>query len=138
MHLFGGPEGLLRTLACPTNNRQPDDGVFSYTFTSYTNQVVTSTTDLTAANCFGIQKLRSFKCVYRLLRFQPTYTSRARISTVKLTIDGKRAVVARRAPFQFRVGVKKYKLGKHKLKLRAVYDDGTVSEKKSTFKRCGR
>lgn len=138
VHLFGGPEGLLRTLACPTNNRQPDDGVFSYTFTSYTNQVVTSTTDLTAANCFGIQKLRSFKCVYRLLRFQPTYTSRARIRTVKLTIDGKRAAVARRAPFQFRVGVKKYKLGKHKLKLRAVYDDGTVSEKKSTFKRCGR
>ena len=28
VHLFGGPEGLLRTLACPTSNRQPDDGVF--------------------------------------------------------------------------------------------------------------
>ena len=138
VHLFGGPEGLLRTLACPTSNKQPEDGKFTYDFTSWAGQSVTSVTDLGAVNCFGIQKLRRFKCVYRLLRFQPTYTSRARIKSVRLDIDGKRAAVARRVPFQFRVGVKKYEPGKHRIKLRAVYDDGSVSEKKSSFRRFGR
>lgn len=136
VHLFGGPDGLLRTLACPTSNKQPQDGAFTYQFTSYAGQVVSSSTALKANNCFGIQKLRRFGCVYRLLRFQPTYTSRARIKRVYLYIDGRRAAVAKHVPFQFRKSVRKISKGRHKFKLKAVYDDGTVSIKKSTFKRC--
>lgn len=140
VHLFGGPQGLLRTLGCPKNNKQPAIGDFNYAFTAYTGASASSTTKLSAASCFGIQKLRSFRCVYRVLRFQPTYTSRARIKNVVLYVDGKKRATAKRVPFQFRVTgrtLKKIKVGKHKIKLKATYDDKSVSVKESHFKRCG-
>ncbi|MGH2905942.1 MAG: hypothetical protein ACRDKI_04145 [Solirubrobacterales bacterium] len=136
VHLFGGPNGLLRTLGCPTSNKQPQDGSFTYNFTGYTGATASSTTKLNALNCFGIQKLRSFGCVFNLLRFQPTYTSRARIRRVVLIVDGKKTSTAKRAPFGFKVPAKRFKKGKHKIVLKATYDDGTVSVKKSFFKRC--
>jgi hypothetical protein len=136
VHLFGGPQGLLRTLGCPKNNKQPAIGDFNYAFTSYTGATTSSTSKLAAANCFGIQKLRSFKCVYRQLRFQPTYTSRARIKRVVLKVDKRKVATAKRVPFQFRVPARKFKKGKHKIELAARYDDGTVSKKASRFKRC--
>lgn len=135
-HLDGGPNGLLRTLACPTSNRQPGASDFTYTFTSWTGATTSSTTDLNAASCFGIQKLRSFRCVYRVLRFQPTYTSRARVKRSVLYVDGRKTSTAKRIPFGFRVPAKRFKKGWHKLEVRATYDDGTVSTKKSRFKRC--
>ncbi|MFY9488793.1 MAG: hypothetical protein WAP35_08900 [Solirubrobacterales bacterium] len=136
VHLFGGPDGLLRTLGCPSSNKQPQDGSFSYAFTGYGGQTASSTTKLNAANCFGVQKLRRFSCVYRLLRFQPVYTSRARLKRVYLYIDKKRVATAKRVPFQFRHPMRKIRKGKHKIQLKAVYDDGTVSKKNSSFKRC--
>lgn len=136
VHLFGGPQGLLRSLKCPVGNRRPADGSFTYDFYSYAGQVVNSSTVFRQTNCFGIQKLRRFNCVYRLLRFQPTYTSRARVRRVSLSIDGRRVATATHQPFQFRVPVRKFKRGKHRMMLRALYDDGTVSKKRSSFKRC--
>lgn len=138
VHLFGGPNGLLRSLKCPESNRQPSDGSFTYDFYSYAGQATSSSTTFKQTNCFGIQKLRSFKCVYRLLRFQPTYTSRARIKSVGLSIDRHHVATSTHRPFQFRVPVAKFKPGKHKITLRALYDDGTISEKRSSFTRCGR
>ena len=137
--ILGGPNGLLRTLACPTSNKQPAPSAFSYTFTSYTGQTVTSTTNLNAANCFGIQKLKRFKCVYRVLRFQPTYTSRARIKRVVLKVRGKRIANGTKPYFGFKVPatkLKKLKKGKHNFEIAATYDDGTVSKKKSSFRKC--
>lgn len=135
-HLDGGPSGLLRTLACPTDNKQPGASDFSYEFTSWTGATTGSTTKLNAANCFGIQKLRSFKCVYRILRFQPTYTSRARIKRSIAYIDGKKRGRAKAKKFGFKINAKKFKRGWHKIEVRATYDDGTVSKKRAKFKKC--
>lgn len=137
--ILGGPNGLLRTLACPTSNKQPAPSAFSYAFTSYTGQTVNSTTNLNAANCFGIQKLKRFRCVYRVLRFQPTYTSRARIKRVILKVRGKRIARGTKPYFGFKVPatkLKKLKKGKHNFEIAATYDDGTVSKKKSSFRKC--
>ncbi len=136
VHLFGGPQGLLRSRKCPVNNRQPSDGSFTYDFYGYAGQSAGSSTTVKQTNCFGIQKLRRFKCVYRLLRFQPTYTSRARITSVGLSVDGHHVAKSTHKPFQFRVPAAKFKPGKHKMTLHALYDDGTVSVKKSRFRRC--
>lgn len=135
-HIDGGPNGLLRTLACPVNNQQPVPGKFSYEFTAWTGATASSVTELNAASCFGVQKLRSFQCVYRLLRFQPTYTSRARVKKSVLLIDGKRVKTVTQVPFGFKVPVKRFKKGVHKIEVRATYDDGTVSKKRSKFRRC--
>lgn len=135
-HLDGGPTGLLRTLACPTSNKQPTTGNFTYNFTAWSGATTSSTTKLNAANCFGIQKLRSFKCVYRILRFQPTYTSRARVKRSVAYIDGKKRGKAKAKKFGFKINAKKFKKGWHKIEVRATYDDGTVSKKRAKFKKC--
>lgn len=139
-HLDGGPTGLLRTLACPTSNKQPAAGNFTYAFTAWSGATTASTTKLNAANCFGIQKLRKFRCVYRLLRFQPTYTSRARVKRAVLYVKkGKRykkVTTVRRKPFGFKVKAKRFKKGWHSFEVRATYDDRTVSKKRSKFKKC--
>lgn len=139
-HLDGGPKGLLRTLACPTSNKQPSTGNFTYNFASWSGATASSTTKLNAANCFGIQKLRKFRCVYRLLRFQPTYTSRARMKRAVLYVKRgkkyKKIKTVRRKPFGFKVKTKRFKKGWHKFEVRATYDDRTVSKKRSKFKRC--
>lgn len=135
-HLDGGPTGLLRTLACPTSNKQPTAGNFTYSFTAWSGATTNSITKLNAANCFGIQKLRSFRCVYRLLRFQPTYTSRARIKRSIAYIDGKKRATAKRRKHGFKINAKNFKKGWHKLEVRATYDDGTISRKRSRFKKC--
>jgi hypothetical protein len=136
VHLFGGPNGLLRSLKCPSSNKLPEDGSFDYNFTAYSGATAASTTDLTGTPCFGIQKLRTFKCVYKILRFQPTYTSRARIKQVVLYVDGKKFSTVTKGKFQFRVAATKFAKGRHNFELRATYDDGTVSKKKSHFTRC--
>lgn len=137
-HLYGGANGLLRTLACPTSNKQPVPGAFSLAFTSFTGATADSTTMLNAASCFGIQTLKKFSCVYRQLRIQPTYTSRARIKRAEFRVGGKKIQTQRKVPFQFRIPARKFKVKgrKYKFEIRAVYDDGTVSKKQSSFKRC--
>lgn len=135
-HIDGGPNGLLRTLACPVNNQQPVPGKFTYEFTSWTGATSSSVTPLNASDCFGIQKFRTFKCIYRVLRFQPTLTSRARVKQVALYVDGKRIKVNKKSPFGFKIRAKRFKKGLRRMELRATYDDGTVSKKKSRFRRC--
>lgn len=139
-HLDGGPNGLLRSLACPISNKQPAASEFSYQFTSWTGATAGSTTNLNMADCFGIQKLRKFGCVYRVLRFQPTYTSRARMKRSVLYVKrGKRykkISTARRSPFGFKVKAKRFKKGWNTFEVRATYDDGKVLKKRSKFKRC--
>ena len=142
--IFGGPNGLLRTLACPTGNKQPTAGQFGYVFHSWSGASASSTTKLSASNCFGIQKLKRFRCVYRVLRFQPTYTSRARVKRVVLKIRGKKIRTIRQnkkgtSKLGFKIPakkLKKLKKGKHPFEVAATYDDGTVSKKKSSFRKC--
>lgn len=71
-----------------------------------------------------------------MLRFQPTYTSRARIKRVVLYVGGKKVSTAKRSPFQFRVNANRFKKGLHRFRLKATYVDGSVSSKKSSFRRC--
>lgn len=136
VHLFGGEDGLLRTLKCPEGRFRPKDGSFTYRFTSYTNQTVSSVATPKLTNCFGIQNLRKLKCIGKKLRLHPTYSSRARLRYVRLNVDGRRVETAHRPPFHFRVKARRFKTGRHKYELRAFYDDGTVSAKRGTFKRC--
>ncbi len=143
-HLFGGSNGLLRSLPCPTYNKAPAVPDFTYTFTSWSGATKTSTTKLNMASCFGIQQLKSYKkCLHKRLPVRPNYQSRARVKKVQLKIDGKTRATARKSPFRFnpkltKLKLKKRKGNKHKLEVRAVYDDGTVSKKRTTFRTCRR
>jgi hypothetical protein len=139
-HLDGGPQGLLRSLACPTYNKAPALPTFTYNFFSYSGASATSTTPLNLSNCFGIQTLKPYaKCIHQILPIHPNYQSRTRVKQTKLTIDGKTKATTRHTPFRFDIPLKKLKLktkSKHTLVLKATYDDGTISKKTTTFKVC--
>lgn len=141
-HLDGGESGLLRTLSCPTYNKEPALPSFSYTFTAWTGATASQTTPLNMKNCFGIQKLKPYsKCLHKKLPVHPDYQSRARLKQVSLTIDGKRRATSKKRPFRFDLKLSKLNLKtkkQHSLSLKAVYDDGSVSEKKTKFKVCKR
>jgi hypothetical protein len=139
-HLDGGPDGLLRSLACPTYNKAPALPNFTYNFYSYTGKYATTTTPLNLANCFGIQTLKKYpKCLVKKLPIHPNYQSRSRVKKVSVKIDGKTRGRTAKPPFRFDLKIKKLKLKSkktHKLDLTAVYDDGTVSKKTVKFKVC--
>lgn len=139
-HLDGGPDGLLRSLACPTYNKAPALPNFTYNFYSYTGKYASTTTPLNLANCFGIQTLKKYpKCLTKKLPIHPNYQSRSRVKSVTVKIDGKTKGKSKKAPFRFDLKIKKLKLHKkktHKLDLRATYDDGTISKKTVNFKVC--
>lgn len=141
-HLFGGPDGLLRSLKCPTYNKAPAVPNFTYNFTAWSGATASSTTPLNMTNCFGIQELRPYKkCLHGFLPVRPNYQSRSRVERVDLKVDGRFVKSSRRTPFRFDIQLrkikKKLKAGKkHTLELRAVYDDGTVSKKQAKFRTC--
>jgi hypothetical protein len=139
-HLDGGPNGLLRSLACPTYNKAPALPTFTYNFYAYTGAYKQSTTPLNLANCFGIQTLKKYpKCLIKKLPIHPNYQSRVRVKSVTAKIDGKTKASTKKAPFRFDLKIKKLKLKQkktHKLELKATYDDGTISKKQVNFKVC--
>lgn len=139
-HLDGGPQGLLRSLKCPSYNKVPALPTFTYNFFSYSGATAASTTPLNMANCFGIQYLKPYgKCLRKKLPIHPNYASRVRVKNVSVKIDGKKKATTRKAPFRFDLKIKKLKLKakkKHKFELKATYDDGTISKKSATFKVC--
>jgi hypothetical protein len=140
--LDGGPQGLLRSLSCPTYNKAPAVPNFTYYFTAWTGAQATSTTPLNMASCFGVQTLKKYKkCLHSILPIHPNYQSRSRVKNVVLSIDGKRKASRKNSPFRFDLPIKKLKLkktkgNKHKFVLKATYDDKTVSKKTATFKVC--
>jgi hypothetical protein len=136
-HLDGGPQGLLRSRSCPTYNKAPALPNFTYSFTAWTGATNSSATPLNMKNCFGIQTLKKYpRCLHRKLPIHPNYQSRSRLKVVSLKIDKKRKGSAKKRPFRFDVPIRKLKRGKHSFELRATYDDGTVSIKTATFKKC--
>lgn len=141
-HLDGGPNGLLRSLSCPTYNKAPAVPNFTYYFTAWTGAQATSTTPLNMASCFGIQTLKKYKkCLHSILPIHPNYQSRSRVKNVVLSIDGKRKASRKHSPFRFDLPIKKLKLkktkgNKHTFVLKATYDDKTVSKKTATFRVC--
>ncbi len=141
-HLFGGSDGLLRSLACPTYNKTPAPPTFTYNFTAWSGATASSTTPLNMANCFGIQTLKPYKkCLLKKLPIRPNYQSRVRVKSVVLKIDGKKKATTKKSPFRFnlkikKLGLKKKRGNKHTLELRATYDDGTLSTKRTTFRTC--
>jgi hypothetical protein len=136
-HLDGGPQGLLRSLACPTYNKVPAVPNFSYNFTAWSGATAASTTPLNMANCFGIQELKKYpKCLHKKLPIHPNYQSRSRVKSVVLKLDKKRAGSRDRRPFRFDLPIRKLKPGRHAFELKATYDDGTISKKTATFKKC--
>ncbi len=140
--LDGGPQGLLRSLACPTYNKAPALPNFTYYFTAWTGAQATSITPLNMASCFGIQTLKKYKkCLHSILPIHPNYQSRSRVKNVVLSIDGKRKASRKNSPFRFDLPIKKLRLKpkkKHTFVLKATYDDKTVSKKTATFKVCKR
>jgi hypothetical protein len=141
-HLDGGPDGLLRSLACPTYNKVPAVPNFTYNFTAWTGATATSTLPMNMANCFGIQQLKKYpNCLHKKLPIHPNYQSRSRVKSVSVKIDGKSKGVAKKRPFRFDLPIRKLNLKakkRHKLELKAIYDDGTISKKTATFKVCKR
>ena len=136
-HLDGGPNGLLRSLSCPTYNKVPAVPNFTYNFFAWTGATAGSSTPLNMRNCFGIQQLKKYpKCLHKKLPIHPNYQSRSRLKVVSLKIDKKRKGSTRKRPFRFNVRINKLKRGKHSFELKATYDDGTVSKKTATFKKC--
>ena len=139
-HLDGGPQGLLRSLACPTYNKAPALPNFTYNFFGYTGATASSTLPLNLKNCFGIQTLKKYKkCLRKKLPIRPNYQSRVRVKNVVLKIDGRRKGTTKKSPFRFVLKIKKLKLKKkktHKIELKATYDDGTISKKTVNFKVC--
>ncbi len=139
-HLDGGPNGLLRSLACPTYNKEPALPTFTYNFTAWTGATKSTTLPLNMKNCFGIQTLKKYrKCLTKTLPVKPNYQSRVRVKKVSLYIDGKRKSITKKSPYRFKLKLNKLKLKRkrtHKLALKAVYDDGTISKKQTTFKVC--
>jgi hypothetical protein len=139
-HIDGGPQGLLRSLACPTYNKAPALPTFTYNFFAYTGATATSTTPMNLANCFGIQTLKKYpKCLRKKLPIHPNYQSRVRVKSVSVKIDGKKKATTKKAPFRFDLKIKKLKLKqkkRHTLELKAIYDDGTISKKTVNFKVC--
>ncbi|MBJ7354708.1 MAG: hypothetical protein JHC98_07775 [Thermoleophilaceae bacterium] len=136
-HLDGGPNGLLRSLSCPTYNKAPAVPNFTYNFTAWTGATATSTTPLNMANCFGIQQLKKYpKCLHSILPIHPNYQSRSRLKRVVLKVDKKRKATRKSSPFRFDLPIGQLKPGRHSFELKATYDDGTVSKKTATFKKC--
>ncbi|MBJ7354706.1 MAG: hypothetical protein JHC98_07765 [Thermoleophilaceae bacterium] len=141
-HLDGGPNGLLRSLDCPTYNKAPALPTFTYNFTAWTGATATSTTPLNMSNCFGIQQLKKYsKCLHSILPIHPNYQSRSRVRSVVLKVDGKRKASRKHSPFRFDIPIKKLKLKprkRHTFELKATYDDKSVSKKTATFRVCTR
>jgi hypothetical protein len=139
-HIDGGPQGLLRSLSCPTYNKAPALPNFTYNFYAYTGAFRTVTTPMNLTNCFGIQTLKKYKqCLRKKLPIHPNYQSRVRVKNVVLKIDGKNKATVKKSPFRFDLKVEKLKLKQkksHKLELKATYDDGTISKKAVKFKIC--
>ncbi|MBI2691074.1 MAG: hypothetical protein HYX29_03915 [Solirubrobacterales bacterium] len=136
-HLDGGTNGLLRSLACPTYNKAPALPNFTYSFTAWSGATASSSMPLNMKNCFGIQELKKYpRCLYKKLPIHPNYQSRSRLKIVSLKIDKRRKGSAKKRPFRFDVPIKKLKRGRHSFELTATYDDGTVSRKTATFKKC--
>jgi hypothetical protein len=139
-HIDGGPQGLLRSLSCPTYNKAPALPNFTYNFFAYTGATKSVTTPMNLTNCFGIQTLKKYKkCLRKKLPIRPNYQSRVRVKNVVLKIDGKKKATTKRSPFRFELKIKKLKLKKkktHKIELKATYDDGTISKKTVNFKVC--
>ena len=139
-HLDGGPQGLLRSLRCPTYNKAPALPNFTYNFFAYTGVTRSVTTPMNLTNCFGIQTLKKYKkCLRKKLPIRPNYQSRVRVKNVVLRIDGKKKGSTKKSPFRFVLKIKKLKLKKkksHKIELKATYDDGTISKKTVNFKVC--
>jgi hypothetical protein len=139
-HLDGGPNGLLRSLSCPTYNKAPALPNFAYNFTAWSGATTSSSTPLNMANCFGIQELKKYpKCLHKKLPIHPNYESRSRVKSVTLAVDGKRRASSKHSPFRFDLPIKKLKLkqkARHTFVLKATYDDKTVSKKTATFKVC--
>jgi hypothetical protein len=139
-HLDGGPQGLLRSLSCPTYNKAPALPNFTYNFFAYTGATKSVTTPMNLANCFGIQTLKKYpKCLRKKLPIHPNYQSRVRVKTVTAKIDGKQKAKSKKKPFRFDLKIQKLKLKTkktHSLELKAVYDDGTISKKRVSFRVC--
>jgi hypothetical protein len=139
-HLDGGPQGLLRSLSCPTYNKVPALPNFTYNFYGYSGAYRQSTTPLNLVNCFGIQTLKKYPhCLFKKLPIHPNYQSRVRVKSVSVKIDGKKKATTAKTPFRFDLKLAKLKLKakkKHSLELKAIYDDGTISKKTESFKVC--
>lgn len=86
--------------------------------------------------CYGITKIKRTKCAKRKLNVRAYYRSRANVREVRLYVNGRRAATSKRSPFKFSKSVLKYREGRKKLTLRAVYKDGKVAKKSTVFKVC--
>jgi hypothetical protein len=140
-HLDGGPQGLLRSLACPSYNKVPALPNFTYSFTAWSGATANNTTPMNMSNCFGIQTLKKYpKCLHKKLPIHPNYQSRSRVKRVSLAIDGQPKAKSTKRPFRFDLPLKALKLKQkrtHSFALKAIYDDGTVSKKAASFRTCG-
>lgn len=82
----------------------------------------------------GVVSVTSFKsCVSNRIRIRPRYTSGLRSS--RLVVDG-RTVARKTDTSAFIINPAKYKSGKHRFRVVATYDTGSVTSNTGTFTKC--
>lgn len=82
----------------------------------------------------GAVSVTSFKsCVANRIRIRPSYSSGLR--SAKLVVDGK-TVQTKTSTSAFILNPSKYKAGKHRFKVIATYDSGTVTSNTGSFSKC--
>jgi hypothetical protein len=132
----GGPNGLLRILECPEGSSAPKDGPVTHQMASYLGQTAAITNVTKFDDCVGV-RLKRYGCVRnRILKLNPSYRARSNVKRSVLYVDGKKVKTSKRSPFRFKLNVKKYKRGKHRLAIKAYYKSGKVVTKRSSFRRC--
>lgn len=86
---------------------------------------------LAASSAVSVTSFKS--CVANRIRIRPSYSSGLR--SAKLVVDGK-TVQTKTSTSAFILNPSKYKAGKHRFKVVATYDSGTVTSNTGTFSKC--
>lgn len=110
---------------------RPLNGALSVTMT--TNAAVTwiAPPPVAASSAVSVTSFKS--CVANRIRIRPSYSSGLR--SAKLVVDGK-TVQTKTSTSAFILNPSKYKAGKHRFKVVATYDSGTVTSNTGTFSKC--
>jgi hypothetical protein len=144
LSISGGPNGLLKTLKCPTTATPADGGPVHFEMTSYQGQTLTTDSKINFDGCYSVTTKRLKKCLKSNLKLSTIYASRSSISKVTVAVRGMKTKTIKKSPFRvnFKFGkkIKKGKAGKYTLtvyyKPDATNPKGKIVKVTGKFKRC--
>lgn len=110
---------------------RPLNGALSVTMTTDAAVTWLAPPPVSASSAVSVTSFKS--CVSNRIRIRPSYSSGLR--SAKLVVDGK-TVQTKTSTSAFILNPSKYKAGKHRFKVVATYDSGTVTSNTGTFSKC--